>query len=339
MKKLSLVLILVLALAAGAIVVRPSPLAHAEGFGITPPYVTNDSLTQNSHYEQTIVLVRSDTSEDLQAKVTINVPGADDWITIDKGTQFTIPAGSQQVPMIVSVNVPANAKLGHYTGNIQVVVSPLAGPTPGTVGITIGAQINVDLQVIDQKNVNFIVHRVTMSNAEVGSSFLWMNFPGKVLFTMDLENTGNIAGSPDKVVFQYESYLTQNVLETETNTNHLASIAPFDSQQITAEMPVYLPQGTYRVYYQIYGRDDGNVIGQGTLDLSVLPPGTLAAYAGYGFWGIRWTEKFITFGVIAAILAALYGLFLFVRYWFRRWRRGKGSRVFMPPPPPPSHYR
>lgn len=337
MKKSSLVL--ALALAALVFMLKPPHAVRAEGFGITPPYVTNDSLTQNSHYEQTIMLVRSDASQDLQAKVTVAVPGANDWITIDKGTQFTMPSGTQELPIIVSVNVPSNAKLGRYAGNIQVVVSPLAGPTPGTVGITIGAQIDVNLQVIDQKNVAFTVHRVTMSNTETGSSFLWMHFPGKVLFTMDLENTGNVAGSPDKVVFQYEAYLTEQVLETETNTNHLSSVQPFDTQQVVAEMPTYLPQGSYRVAYQIYGRDDENVIGQGTLDLSVLPPGTLTAYVGYGFWGIRWPEKLITFAVIIGILAALYGLYRLIKYWFGGRGRRRPRVLAPPPPPPPPHYR
>ena len=63
-------------------------------------------------------------------------------------------------------------------------------------------------------------------------------------------------------------------------------------------MPTYLPQGSYRVFYQIFGAKRHGVIGQGTLDLAVLPAGTLAGYIGYGFWGISWSEKFITFGII-----------------------------------------
>src|SRR5271156_6226275 len=120
MKKTFSIIAVILALAATGMA-GTSPLLHAQadGFGITPPYVTNDQLTQNSHYEQTILLVRGNPTEDLQAKVSINVPGADGWISIDRGTQFVLPAGTQQEPMIVSVNVPSNAKLGNYSGNIQ----------------------------------------------------------------------------------------------------------------------------------------------------------------------------------------------------------------------------
>lgn len=308
--------------------------AKADGFGITPPYVTNGQLTQGSHYEQTITLVRSDPTEDLQANVTVNVPGADSWISIDRGTQFILPAGTQQEPMIVSVNVPSNAKLGSYSGNIQVVVSPLAGPAKGTVGITIGAQIDVNLTVGNGKMANLQVRRVTMSNAEVGHTLWWMHFPGKVSFAIDLDNTGNIAGALGKVVFQYQEYLSGNVLETEENSNGLDSVQPFEAKTVTAEMPVYLPQGSYRVFYQIYGVDDQTVIGQGTLDLAVLPPGTLTGYIGYGFWGLRWSEKFMTFGVILLILALIYFVIWGIRRLIRKRRRGR-----IPPPPPSGYYR
>jgi len=340
MKKIFSIIAVVLA-AAGMMAAGMPPVlrAHADGFGITPPYVTNDQLAQNSHYEQTITLVRNDPTEDLQANVTVNVPGANGWISIDRGTQFVLPAGTQQEPMIVSVNVPSNAKLGSYSGNIQVVVSPLAGPAKGTVGITIGAQIDVNLTVVSDKRANLQIKRVTMTNTEVGHTLWWMHFPGKILFGMDVSNTGNISGAPGKVVFQYQEYLSGNVLETEQNTNGLDSIQPFDTKTLTAEMPIYLPQGSYRVFYQIYGVNSNNVIGQGNLDLAVLPPGTLTGYIGYGFWGLRWSEKFMTFGVIILILVLLYLIFLGIRRLIRGPRRGGRGRGHAAPPPPPPGYR
>jgi hypothetical protein len=340
MKKIFSIIVLVLATAGIGLAGMVPVLAQADGFGITPPYVTNDQLTQNSQYQQTILLVRGNPTEDLQAKVSINVPGANNWITIDKGTQFVLPAGTQEEPMIVSVNVPGNAKLGSYIGNIQVVVSPLAGPAKGTVGITIGAQIDVNLTVIDSHMAKLQVRRVTMTNTEVGHTLWWMHFPGKIDFAMDLNNSGNIAGSPQKVVFQYQDYLSGNVLETEQNTNGLDSVQPFEAKAVTAELPTYLPEGTYRVFYQIYGVDGSTVIGQGNLDLSVLPPGELSGYIGYNFWGLRWSEKFETLGILLAILAVLYGILVGLRFLIRKsGRGGRGRGRVLAPPPPPPRYR
>ncbi len=53
------------------------------GFGVTPPYVTNPSLTRNSIYEQKIYLVRSNPDTDLKATISIDVPGVNDWFTVN----------------------------------------------------------------------------------------------------------------------------------------------------------------------------------------------------------------------------------------------------------------
>ena len=329
----------------GAAIMMPLSRVRADGFGITPPYVTSDQLTQNSHYEQNIILVRSNPTDDLQAKVTINVPGANNWITIDRGTQFILPAGTQQEPMIVSVNVPSNAKLGNYSGNIQVVVSPAAGPTKGTVGITIGAQIDVDLTVIDSHMAKLALRRVAIKDnaTEAGHTLWWMHFPGRILFSMDLNNTGNIPGTPAKVVFQYQDYLTGNVIETEQNTNGLDAVKPFDTKTVTAEMPTFLPQGTYRVHYQVMGVSGSDVLGEGTLDLSVLAPGALPDYVPYGIWaawGLSWTDRLETIGVLVLILLILIGLFFGIRSLFRRGSSGGRGRHRVPAPPPmPPRYR
>src|SRR5437868_14857381 len=102
------ILIISAALAACALFSSMVTRTSAEGFGITPPYVKNNSLTQNSHYEQKIILVRGVPDQDLTARVTINLPDAKNWISIDKGMEFILPAGTQQMPMIVSVNVPSD---------------------------------------------------------------------------------------------------------------------------------------------------------------------------------------------------------------------------------------
>src|SRR3990167_9977410 len=44
------------------------------GFGITPPYVRNTSLTRNSTYEQQILLVRGNPDVPQKAQVTIDAP-------------------------------------------------------------------------------------------------------------------------------------------------------------------------------------------------------------------------------------------------------------------------
>ena len=55
------------------------------GFGVTPPYVRNTSLTRNSTYEQQVLLVRGDPSTALNASVIIDAPEIANWIEIVGG--------------------------------------------------------------------------------------------------------------------------------------------------------------------------------------------------------------------------------------------------------------
>ena len=296
-------------------------------FGITPPYVRNDSLTRGSHYEQRIILVRGDPVEDLQAKVSVSIPGAGDWISIDKGTDFILPKGAQQVPMVVRVDIPDKAKLGEYKGTMSVVISSLSGPQAGTVGIALGAQIDVDLNVIDQKIVNFNIRSVKIDDLEEGHSFWWMYFPGKIRFNMQIENLGNIAAAPYGVHFEIYDNAGTTLLEKTDNTNGLKKIQPFAIDTITAELPTKLAPGNYKARYTIF-KAKGQVGQQGELTLSVLPRGTLLAYQGYGLNGLPLRDQLI----LALGTLIIAGAFVYIGRGLGR--RRKRRRLASPPSPP-----
>jgi len=275
-------------------------VAHA-GFGITPPYVRNDKLTQGSTYTQEIILVRGDPVEDLKAEVTVNVPGIDAWISIDKGNEFLLPAGAKQVPMLVTVRVPSNAAYERYQGNIRIrTLSP--DPASG-VSIALGAQIDVDLRVVDEIR-DFEVKRVQMSEAEEPTRMWWLEFPGRIQFSMGIENTGNAPVAPSRVQLDIYDRKGNVVLETTYNTNEMEEILPFETREIYAFIPTKLPPGAYLVKYSIFRYED-DVKRTGELTLSVLPAGTLTTYAGYGFDGLSSSDKmtiFVPAGVILFLL-------------------------------------
>ncbi len=286
------------------------------GFGITPPYVKNDSLIRNSKYQQTIVLSRSDAVDDLQVNVTTDVPGADDWISIDKGSSFVMHQGENQLPMIVTVNIPGGASFKDYKGNIRVVLSPLSGPTPGTVGIALGAQIDVDFNVIDKKIYDFKVHRVEIAPLEEGHKWWMFFFPGKIRFSMQIENTGNVRFSPTKVVFDIRSSSDGPILETTQNLGGIEKINPFEIKNVITELPTRLTPGGYKASYRIYNND--LVAGQGELDLSILPYGAIPGYKGFGFIGLTYGEQTI---IIFAALVLLTAVFWIGRRLYRFVRR------------------
>jgi len=278
------------------------------GFGITPPYVKNDKLTQGSTFTQEIILVRGDPVDDLKAEITLNVPRIEDWITIDRGTEFLLPAGSKQVPIKVIITVPSDAMYERHHGSIRIrTLSP--DPASG-VSIALGAQIDVDLRVVDEIR-DFEVKRVQMSETEEPQRFWWLEFPGKIQFTMGIENTGNAPTAPSKVQLDIYDRRGNVVLETVYNTNVVEEVLPFETRDVQAYLPTRLPAGAYLVKYSIFRFED-EVKRSGELTLSVLPKGTLVGYKGYGLEGLSFTDKLtliIPIGVFAIIIFLLFILF------------------------------
>jgi hypothetical protein len=281
------------------------------GFGVTPPYVTNVSLTRNSVYEQTIFLVRSDPTTDLKATISVDVPGVDSWFTINEGNEFLLPKGEQKVPMTVRVTVPEDADYKQYKGNVRVKTGAADDKVEsGAVSISLGAQIDVDITVIDKKIKDFKIRKIGISDLNEGHKVGWLYFPGKIRFEMLLENTGNVPIAPSDVVFRiYER--TGNVLLEETHKKgKITAVDPFSTETVFAELPTRLPSGSYIARFEI--KNDEEVKLSGEVNLNVLKYGTLDA-AGFGFLGLSLAHKLSIILPILAFFALCAIVFVRVR--------------------------
>lgn len=285
------------------------------GFGISPPYVKNNNLTRGSHYEKEIYLGRGDPGEELRIETTINVPGANDWILIDKGASFTLAQGERQTSIIVMVDVPRDANFGTYKGHIRVTTIPVGPREGGGVSIIMGAQIDVDLEVKDVQIFDFKVRNVEIFNLEEGHKFLWLYFPGKIKFEMQIENLGNIKAAPTKVSLDIYDNQGGELLEAVQNFK-IEKVEPFEIQKIVAEFPTKLPIGNYLVKFKIFKTEE--VVSEGELSLVILSYGSLPDYEGYGFEGLSFRDKASVIGIILFILI-IVGYFGWRGY--RAWRK------------------
>jgi hypothetical protein len=210
--------------------------AHA-GFGITPPYVKNTSLTRNSIYEQQILLVRSDPTDPQQAEIVIDAPELAGWLEIVEGTPIDLPSGLQKVPMTVRVRVPADAEFKEYTGAIRIRTLPAEGALArGSVNISLGARVDIALTVIDRQIEDFRVRKISVAELNEGSKLGWLFFPGKIRFDMLIENTGNVDISPSRVEFRIFDRSGQVLLEEVTRFHHMILIPLLPNCQLD-----YLP--------------------------------------------------------------------------------------------------
>ena len=273
------------------------------GFGVTPPYVRNTSLTRNSTYEQQILLVRGDPDQALKATVVIDAPEIYDWIEIVEGTEFELPRGEQKVPMTVRVRVPDDAEFKNYTGAIRIKTGAADDQVAsGAVNISLGAQVDIELNVIDREIKDFRIRKINISDLNEGRKLGWLYFPGKIRFGMLLENTGNIDVAPSRVQFTIFDATGNILLEDTQNKGRITKVAPYATEEIVAELPTRLPAGTYVARYKIF--NDEEIKQEGEVNLNILPYGTLQV-AGYGFFGLSLPHQISIVLPILAVLALL----------------------------------
>lgn len=288
------------------------------GFGITPPYVKNTSLTRNSIYEQQILLVRGDPNVEQIAEVSVDAPELEAWLEIVEGTQISLPRGEQKVPMTVRVNVPNDAEFKDYEGAIRIRTLPANGLVPeGAVSISLGARVDIELSVIDRQIKDFRVRRVSVSDLNEGSKLGWLFFPGKINFSMLIENTGNVDIAPSRVDFNIYDRSGKVLLEEKRNIGRIKSVEPYATAEVIAEIPTNLPAGNYVARYQIYNDDE--IKQEGDLNLSILPEGSLQT-AGFGFIGLSLAHKIsVLLPIFSLMIAAIF------LWHVRRKRRHGGS--------------
>jgi hypothetical protein len=287
------------------------------GFGITPPYVSNSSLTRNSIYEQKIMLVRGDTNIAQKAEIAIDAPEIIDWIEVIEGEEIKMPRGVQKVPMTVRVTVPDDAEFKSYSGAIRIRTLPDDDQlAPGTVNISLGARVDIDLTVIDKEIKDFRVRRISAPDLNEGTKLGWLFFPGKIRFGMMIENTGNVDIAPSKVEFRIFDRSGKVLLEETKHLGKIEKVKPYATENITAELPTRLPAGNYMARYVIYNDDD--VKQEGDMNLNILKAGTLEL-AGFGFIGLSLSHKIsVLLPIFAVIIALIYA-------WQAR-RRNRRSR-------------
>ena len=300
------------------------------GFGISPPFIrSKNPIFPGSHFEQNINLLRSSADEPLIAKIIVDAPDIANWITIDKGDEFVMPAGELKVPMVVNIDVPASADVGHYTGyiNVQTVPEKRAG---GGVAIALGARIDIDLEVTNEEKIDFVVRRVRVLNTEQLTRpwnwpiFSWFLY--RLQVSMDVENIGNVKAGPTKAELDVYDLTQKNLLESHRDTS-IGKIEPFTRNTVLATFPTKLAPGNYWGQVRIYYNDE--IVHQDRVTFEVYPPGGLPG--GLDLGRTPWLLAGGTILILLDILLLLFKIkiwriiyhLLFIISWPLRFAYGK----------------
>lgn len=287
----------------GILAIYSFPKIASADLGVSPPYIRNAGLAPGSHYEQTIYIIRSDADEDLEAKVEFGVPGADSWLKIDKGNKFLLPKGETKVPITFSVDVPVQASFGRYKGTIRITTKSLKEAEGGQVSLAFGILVDVDINVVAMKIVDYRIRGTKIKDVEETYKLGFINPPGIVNFSMQIENKGNVKSSPTKILLVVYNADRTEVIDT-IETNKIPKVKPFSTEWVTARIPAYIQAGSYPAIYKIY-RDD-KVISEGEVHLSVTPKGQVEGYKGPTFIDLKTGDKIKLIGVGLVILALVF---------------------------------
>ena len=286
-----------------ALILAGAPDAHA-GFGISPPWFKNNHLSPGAHYEQDIFLVQGRPEVDVKVTATIeSAEQIESWMTFKPGKEFIIPAGTQQFPVRVTVDVPPDAGYTTYTGKIRFVTTAVGASGNGNVAIQLGALADISLTVTSDEVSDFKVQGVAIDDIEEG----W-----PITASIRLENLGNVKVRPTKVrLVIYDKWHDKIVQEGEAQAPQW--IDPFSVGVVTATMDTELPLGDYFADFEVFkgeevvakDKERFNILEKGTLKSWPKFFGVSVAWWGGGLGGLMGLILFVRFNVPGRILGAI----------------------------------
>lgn len=210
------------------VTILTSAPAVVSAFGVSPPYVHAPVLRKGSQFTSTIFLVQGDPKVDLRVRAVFEVPEKiKGWFSVDKGSEFTIPAGLQQFPIKVLINVPKDAENGIFTGYLRVNTIPNR-EADQQIAISVGARIDISLTVGENVVSDFSIRKIDILDIRQGEN-------PQVIVTLD--NIGNVPAAPDRASFELFDKFGQIRLGYAA-IEKFPETPAFQSSDFTMEFPV-----------------------------------------------------------------------------------------------------
>lgn len=271
------------------------------GFGIAPATISNNVLTTGSEYEEEITVFHGGLAESLRAGIDVAIPGAEDWISFDKGKSFTLSKGSDKTTVKMKIKVPEKAEYKRYSGVVIFRSEAPKLPKDATVAFALAAQMEVEFTVIEKKIGDFEVKGIKVADAKEGANSV---------VTLILKNKGNISVAPTKVVMDILDSSRTKTVSSKESVKVLGEVKPFKTGEVKVEFPTgELKPGSYWAKLRVY---NGNpLVSEHEVQISILEKNSTAVIddnAKAGFWSS--SKAAIVWVIIAVIVLIALGIFL-----------------------------
>ena len=198
-------------------------------FGISPPWIVNENLKPGSSFVYVIDLNTNTPEQDMLVETEITGdPEIIEWLKIRDQEKLVMPKGEKHVPMYVEVNVPEDANLGKYTGDIGVTIVPMDRKS-GSISIILGGHISVQLDVINYDVTDYWVKAVSLDPITAGQP---------INLNLAIKNLGNTPISNIETTVEISDYRTGDVV-AKGSVDRLSSVVyPHTLKEVQMSLPM-----------------------------------------------------------------------------------------------------
>lgn len=264
-------------------------------FGISPPFLNADHLVKGARYSQTIYLVQDQPNEDLRIKAELEIQErVRSWVSIDKGFDFVIPKGVRQFPVQVGIQVPKDAGLGAYSGNLTFTSAPSEA---GQVTIALGAQVAINLTVGTDIYRKISVPVVKLLDIEEGwDPRVYVKF----------HNDGNVPEAFTGATYELFDQFNSVRLAFAQKAEDFPETLPFQVKEYSVEFPIdfHLGVGQYWGSVQFFQGD--KVVATQKTVFNVLKRGALRGPTAQVLTSLKENWIYYGLGGLVVVFASIF---------------------------------
>ncbi|MBU1015759.1 hypothetical protein KJ657_01580 [Patescibacteria group bacterium] len=249
-----------LAVFAGIVLFAPG-YALAAAFGVSPPLIENENLKPGSNFTYVINLSANGLSEDMTVYTEFDGdPEIARWVTVVNKDDLVMTTGQSMVPMSVNVNVPADAKVGEYKGNLSISIAPESSHA-NEVAVLLGGNAKIRLGVVNYDVTDYWVQTISADSIVEGQA---------VDLKMSIKNLGNTIINNVKTNISLTDIKTRAKVASGSADSLNISIQP--QTMADAVLPILIPNlkaGNY--WLDIEALKDGKSTYENRLHFTVEP--------------------------------------------------------------------
>ncbi|MDI6820985.1 MAG: hypothetical protein QMD65_02275 [Patescibacteria group bacterium] len=277
-------------------------------FGISPPFLNANYLIKGARYSQIIYLVQDQPNEDLKIKAVLDISEKiRSWIKIDKGFEFVIPKGTRQFPVEVIIEVPKDAGLGIYRGNLSFTGAPAQS---GQVTIAMGVQVALNLTVGEGIYQKLSVPMIRLLDIEE-------SWAPRVY--IKVSNEGNVSEVFTGATYELMDQFGETRLAYMQKTKDFPEIPPFTQGEYTIEFPINFHLGIGQYWGNVVFYQNEKAVASQKTVFNVLKAGSISGSVAQFSGFMKTNKNYLFITLIIIVFAIGFGI------WRKNRRAKKAS--------------